>query len=117
MNLSDVIKTRRSVRKFAPESVTDELIDKLLSAAMLAPSAGNQQPWHFAVITDPDMKKKMHIFASVDEADIGQSGVGPHRLGAHAVGTTGGRLAGQEPGRLGKGRRRQDRARQVCGAD
>lgn len=52
MNLFDAIKTRRSVRRFTPESVADELIDKLLGAAMLAPSAGNQQPWQFVVVRD-----------------------------------------------------------------
>jgi nitroreductase len=52
MNLIDTIKTRRSVRKFIAEPVSDELVEKLLRAAMLAPSAGNQQPWHFVVVRD-----------------------------------------------------------------
>lgn len=52
MNMLDTITTRRSVRKFTADPVSGELIDKLLGAAMLAPSAGNQQPWHFVVVRD-----------------------------------------------------------------
>jgi nitroreductase len=52
MELFETIQTRRSVRKFSDREVPEELIEKLLRAAMLAPSAGNQQPWHFIVIRD-----------------------------------------------------------------
>ena len=52
MELFETIQTRRSVRKFTDRAVPDELVDKLLRAAMLAPSAGNQQPWQFIVIRD-----------------------------------------------------------------
>jgi nitroreductase len=48
----DFILTRRSIRKFANRPVADELVTQLLRAAMAAPSAGNQQPWHFVVMTD-----------------------------------------------------------------
>jgi nitroreductase len=53
MDLFDVIKTRRSVRSFSDAPVSDDLIRKLLEAAMLAPSAGNQQPWHFVIVREP----------------------------------------------------------------
>ena len=43
---------RRSIRKYTGKPVSDELIEKLLRAAMAAPSAGNQQPWEFVVIKD-----------------------------------------------------------------
>jgi nitroreductase len=49
-NLLDLIYTRRSVREFADESVTDEMVDAMLRAAMAAPSARNLQPWHFVVV-------------------------------------------------------------------
>lgn len=48
----DAIFSRRSVRKFLPNMVEDEKIEKLLRAAMAAPSAGNQQPWEFYVVRD-----------------------------------------------------------------
>ncbi len=43
---------RRSVRRFGDAPVAPEQIDRLLQAAMAAPSAGNRQPWHFIVVTD-----------------------------------------------------------------
>jgi nitroreductase len=47
------IHTRRSVRAFTPDPVSEEDIRTLLEAAMTAPSAVNAQPWAFLVITDP----------------------------------------------------------------
>lgn len=52
MEFYQVLKTRRSIRKFGKSEVTSELVEKLLGAAMLAPSAGNQQSWQFIVIRD-----------------------------------------------------------------
>jgi nitroreductase len=52
MEVMEAIQTRRSIRKFTDTPVPTEMIDTLLKAAMLAPSAGNQQPWHFIVATD-----------------------------------------------------------------
>ncbi len=46
------IFNRRSIRKFEERPVEKEKIDKLLRAAMQAPSAGNQQPWEFIVVED-----------------------------------------------------------------
>lgn len=52
MDVIEAIFTRRSIRKFTKEHVPDELITDLIKAAMQAPSAGNQQPWHFVVISN-----------------------------------------------------------------
>lgn len=49
----DAILTRRSIRKFTRDPVTDAQVEDLLRAAMAAPSAGNQQPWQFVVVRDP----------------------------------------------------------------
>ncbi|NLI14818.1 MAG: nitroreductase family protein [candidate division Zixibacteria bacterium] len=43
---------RRSIRHYTKEPIKPESIELLLKAAMAAPSAGNQQPWHFIVIQD-----------------------------------------------------------------
>jgi len=45
---------RRSIRKFKAQEVEPEKIDKLLRAAMQAPSAANQQPWEFIVVQDKE---------------------------------------------------------------
>lgn len=44
--------SRRSIRKYTHDAVSEAAIKEILEAAMSAPSAGNQQPWHFVVITD-----------------------------------------------------------------
>jgi nitroreductase len=49
MELIDAILTRRTIRKYKGDPVPDELLDKVLQAAMAAPSTGNQQPWQFMV--------------------------------------------------------------------
>lgn len=49
------IFNRRSIRKFKNQPVETEKIDRLLRAAMQAPSAANQQPWEFIVVQEKDM--------------------------------------------------------------
>lgn len=49
------IHTRRSIRRFQSEPVSAGIVEEILSAAMMAPSAGNEQPWQFVVITDRDL--------------------------------------------------------------
>lgn len=50
--LLDLMHARRSIRKYTGEPVGEEVVTQILAAAMAAPSAGNQQPWHFVVIRD-----------------------------------------------------------------
>jgi len=52
MDAMEAILTRRSIRKYTRQPVAQKDIDDLLTAAMAAPSANNQQPWHFVVIDD-----------------------------------------------------------------
>ena len=46
------ILSRRSIRKYTDQPVSEQVVKELLEAAMSAPSAGNQQSWHFIVIND-----------------------------------------------------------------
>ena len=57
MSALDAIMTRRSVRSFTDEAVSNEQIEIILKAAMQAPSAGNRQPWEFVVVTDKELIK------------------------------------------------------------
>jgi len=59
METLDAIRTRRSVRKFTGKKIPKDVINKLLEAAMNAPSAGNQQPWHFVVIEDKNILEEV----------------------------------------------------------
>ncbi len=54
-----VIYTRRSVRSYADKEIPEEDILKILKAAMLAPSAGNEQPWHFIVVRSREKLRKL----------------------------------------------------------
>lgn len=49
------ILERRSVRSYTDKEISDETVKELLKAAMAAPSAGNEQPWEFIVIRDPQI--------------------------------------------------------------
>jgi nitroreductase len=55
MDTLEAILTRRSVRTYTDEPVTERNIQTMLRAAMNAPSAGNQRPWHFVVINKRDI--------------------------------------------------------------
>ncbi len=52
ISVKDAIQFRRSIRKFKQDPVPNDLIDKLLESARLAPSASNSQPWRFMVVRD-----------------------------------------------------------------
>ena len=54
MDAMEALLTRRSVRSYTDEPVPDTAVNALLEAAMSAPSAGNQQPWQFILVTDRD---------------------------------------------------------------
>lgn len=54
MEFSEVVSTRRSIRRYLDRNVPAEFVDRVIAAGMSAPSAGNQQPWHFIVITERD---------------------------------------------------------------
>jgi nitroreductase len=55
MTVLETILTRRSIRKYIQKPVPDGLLDKLLEAAMYAPTANNSQSWEFVVINDRGM--------------------------------------------------------------
>ena len=68
MSALDIILSRRSIRKYQVQQVSDEIIEKLLQAGMSAPSACNQQPWRFVVIRDRDSLdglSKIHPYAKM----------------------------------------------------
>ena len=59
MDIFEAINSQRAMRRLKPDPVPDDLIWKVLDAAIRAPSGGNRQPWNFIVIRDPDTKKKI----------------------------------------------------------
>ena len=59
MELFEAIHSQRAIRRFNNEPVPDELVRKILDAAIRAPSGGNRQPWSFIVVTDTDVKLEL----------------------------------------------------------
>jgi len=74
MDVFEAIKSRRSVRAFTNEPVSDEEIMKLIEAARCAPSAGNIQPWEFVIIRDAETKRKLSE-AALDQTFIEEAPV------------------------------------------
>jgi nitroreductase len=59
VELLKAIKKRRSIRRFKPDPVEDEKIEKVLEAARQAPSWGNSQCWRFIVVRDVDIRNRL----------------------------------------------------------
>ncbi len=59
MVLLEDIFARRSIRRYTPEPVKDEDINKMLQAAMAAPTGGNRKPWHFIIIKERETLNKL----------------------------------------------------------
>lgn len=63
----DMIRQRHTVRDFSPRPVPRDLIDTCLRAAGTAPNGANHQPWHFCVIGDADVKRRIRAAAEEEE--------------------------------------------------
>lgn len=59
--------SRRSIREFSTRPVDPALIREAIAAANSAPSGANRQPWHFVVVTDPDLKRRIRDGAEEEE--------------------------------------------------
>jgi coenzyme F420-0:L-glutamate ligase/coenzyme F420-1:gamma-L-glutamate ligase len=59
MNISDLIKTRRAIRRYQDKPISREQVEQLLDLARWAPSAHNRQPWRFAVLTQSADKVRL----------------------------------------------------------
>jgi len=62
MDAFETILTRRSIRKYEKKSISKDVLQNLLKAGSSAPSAGNQQPWHFIIIDDRTILNVIHTF-------------------------------------------------------
>jgi nitroreductase len=80
-NFLELVKNRRSIRRFKPDPVPDEDIEKIIEAARWAPSGYNSQPWEFVVVKDKGLKDRIlkpidlhkNLIASVEAAGIEQN--------------------------------------------
>jgi len=74
MDVIEAIEARRSIRKYQGKPVPEEVLDKILEAARIAPSASNVQSWKFKVVTDLATRKQLRQLAMgqkfVEEAPV-----------------------------------------------
>lgn len=67
--LKDMLR-RRTVRDFSDKQVPKEIIENCLAVANSAPSGANKQPWHFVVVNNPLIKKKIRVAAEEEEREF-----------------------------------------------
>lgn len=75
---------RRTVRQFADTPVPPGVIESCLRAAGTAPSGANLQPWHFVVVTDPALKRRIREAAETEEREFYRRRASPEWLEALA---------------------------------
>ena len=64
-----VIKLRRSIRRFDSRQIPNDALNAILEAGLFAPSAMNQQKWHFSVVQNKAMLKKMVQITKANKID------------------------------------------------
>ena len=64
------MQRRRTVRDFSDRPVSREILDESLVAAGTAPNGANMQPWHFVVVGDPDVKRRIRVAAEEEEREF-----------------------------------------------
>ena len=58
---NELVKTRRSIRKFQDRPIEEDKLNAILKAALMAPSSKRCQPWHFVVVDDEDKLLQMSV--------------------------------------------------------
>jgi nitroreductase len=64
------MQRRRTIRTFSSRPISREVIDECIRAAGTAPNGANMQPWHFVVVSDPDVKKQIREGAEKEEREF-----------------------------------------------
>ena len=77
-----LMRQRHSVRDYATRGVPEAVIANCIAAAGTAPSGANQQPWHFAAISDPALKARIRKAAEAEEERFYEGGAGDEWLAA-----------------------------------
>lgn len=66
----ELLNRRRTVREFSSQPINDEVIKNCIKAAGTAPSGANMQPWHFVVVKNKEIKKRIRIEAEKEEKEF-----------------------------------------------
>ena len=86
LSFYQLLRDRRSVRTYTDQPVERRLIERLLTAAIWAPSAHNRQPWRFVVIEDQHNKAHLaEAMNAVLRTDLSANGLASDQIEAHAA--------------------------------
>ena len=66
----EMIKSRRTVRDFSEKNIPIGVIENAVRTAASAPSGANKEPWHFVIVKDPALKKKIRVAAEKEEKEF-----------------------------------------------
>ena len=66
----EMIKSRRTVRDFSEKNIPEGVIENAVRTAASAPSGANKEPWHFVIVKDPALKKKIRVAAEKEEKEF-----------------------------------------------
>jgi iodotyrosine deiodinase len=70
LTFREEMQRRRTIRTFSTRPVPYEIIEECILAAGTAPNGANMQPWHFVVVSDPDVKKQIREAAEAEEREF-----------------------------------------------
>lgn len=64
------LRRRRTVREFSDRAIPADVVEDCIRAAGTAPSGAHMQPWHFAVVRDPELKRRIRVAAEAEEREF-----------------------------------------------
>lgn len=64
------LRRRRTVREFSDRAIPADVVEDCVRAAATAPSGAHMQPWHFVVIRDPEVKRRIRVAAEAEEREF-----------------------------------------------
>ncbi len=64
--LHDIVAARRDIRRFRPDPVQEDVLERVLTAGHSAPSVGHSQPWRFLVVQDPALRERASVMADAE---------------------------------------------------
>lgn len=70
LEFSDFLKKRRTIREYSSQDFPIEIIVNCIEAAGSSPSGANMQPWHFVIVKNPEIKKKIREGAEKEEREF-----------------------------------------------
>lgn len=70
MNFTELVKKRRSIRKYSEENIPGEIVEKILKVALMAPSSKNKKPWQFVVVEDKLVLQKLSSSKKIGSSPV-----------------------------------------------